>query len=292
MPRPLPTTPTRKATTTVVVTRVTASAIDQGPPESTRRPDVLVTEEPLQIMIGGPGQDSTPVTVTMRTPGHDFELAVGFCFAEGLLRAGDVRSVRYCEVPRDQAQLYNVVSVRVDHPVAVRPRLATTTAACGICGTASLDDVEQACDRLEPADGPTITVDALLRLPATLRAGQTVFDVTGGLHGAALADCATGEVSIVREDVGRHNAVDKVIGRAVLDGTVPVQRCAVLVVSGRTSFEIVQKAAMAGVAVVVAVSAPTSLAVDLAERLGVTLVGFVRPGSANVYTWPQRVLVT
>ena len=282
MPRPLPTTPTRKTTTATVLTHVRADGA------TIRRPDVLATEEPLQIMIGGPGQASIPVTVTMRTPGHDFELAVGFCFAEGLIRAGEVRSVRYCEVPRDEPQLYNVVSVRVDRPGDVTPRTSTTTAACGICGTATLDDIEKACARLDPADGPSMSVEQLLALPELLRRSQIVFDTTGGLHGAALFDPVAGELSIVREDVGRHNAVDKVIGRAVLDRQVPFRHGA-LVVSGRTSFEIVQKAAMAGVAIVAAVSAPTSLAVEAAQRLGVTLVGFVRPGSANVYAWPERL---
>ena len=223
----------------------------------------------------------------MRTPGHDFELAVGLCLTEGILGSeADLAGVKYCTGP-DVEQTYNVVTVTTRRPVDIegRRRALTATSSCGICGTTTLDQLEVVCDPL--GAGPVVPLTVAVELPDRLRAGQTVFDTTGGLHGAALA-AADGTIRTVREDVGRHNAVDKLVGRSVLDGAVPLTDT-ILVVSGRVSFEIVQKAARAGIAMIVAVSAPSSLAVATAHRLGVTLVGFVRDGRANVYTGEQRV---
>lgn len=253
-----------------------------------QRFETVVTEEPLQIMAGGPGQESVPVAVTMRTPGNDFELAVGFLWGEGILRQpAHVRQVKYCEVPPDEPQRYNVVTVRTSFPVSVVARPFTTSAACGICGAATLDEVERACEPLAGDDGVRVCAETLVGLPDTLRAAQRVFSATGGLHAAGLFN-GDGALVVIREDIGRHNAVDKAVGWAVLGGRVPL--CdSVLVVSGRVSFEIVQKAAMAGVPVIAAVSAPSSLAIEAAQRLGVTLAAFVRDGAANLYSHPNRV---
>ena len=252
------------------------------------RPDKVVTEEPMEIRIHGLGQDARPLAVIMRTPGHDFELAVGFCVTEGIIdRADELAEVRYCLGPNAE-QEYNVVTVATRRPVDVaeRARDFVSSASCGICGKTSLDQLEVMCSPL--AAGPKVSLSSLVELPDRLRQGQAVFDATGGLHGAGRFS-ATGELLVVREDVGRHNAVDKLIGNAALAGLLPLSD-AVLVVSGRVSFEIVQKAARAGITVLVAVSAPSSLAVATAARLGMTLVGFVRDGRANVYAGSERVI--
>jgi len=251
------------------------------------RPDRLVTEEPMEIRIDSPGHDVRALAVVMRTPGHDFELAVGFCITEGILDSGaDLAEVRYCLGP-DAEQEYNVVTVATRRPVDLegRTRDFVSGASCGVCGKATLDQLEVDCAPL--GAGPTVPMATVLGLPQRLRAGQAVFDATGGLHGAGLA-LADGTVELVREDVGRHNAVDKLVGHAALAGTLPLE-ASVLVVSGRTSFEIVQKAARAGITTIVAVSAPSSLAVATAQRFGMTLVGFVRDGGANVYTGDHRI---
>ncbi|HEX6310315.1 MAG TPA: formate dehydrogenase accessory sulfurtransferase FdhD [Acidimicrobiia bacterium] len=252
-----------------------------------QRPDRLATEEPLEIRVAGPGQEPVSASVTMRTPGHDFELAAGFLFAEGLVAAADVRTIRYC--PRDATghPTDNVVTVdlrrRID-PGAFTRRFAAS-AACGVCGKATLDDLEVRCAPVGP--GPRLAASRLPAFAAGLRAGQTVFDRTGGLHAAALFD-AGGERLAVREDVGRHNAVDKIIGHALLAEALPLAD-RVLMVSGRLGFEIVQKAAAAGIPVIVAVSAPSTLAVETADRFGITLVGFLRGDDFNVYCHPERL---
>ena len=251
------------------------------------RPDRIVTEEPMEIRIHAPGRDAEPLAVIMRTPGHDFELAVGFCLTEGIIEtAADLTEVRYCLGP-DAEQEYNVVTVATRVPVDLtgRERTFVSGASCGICGKTTLDQLEVMCAPL--GAGPRIPVSTLVELPDRLRTGQTVFDATGGLHAAGLFS-ADGILRIAREDVGRHNAVDKLIGHAVLATALPLGD-EVLVVSGRVSFEIVQKAARAGITVLVAVSAPSSLAVATADRFGMTLVGFVRDGRANVYTGVTRV---
>ncbi|SRR6266567_3679261 len=252
------------------------------------RTDRLAAEEPMEIRAGGPGQEPSSVAVTMRTPGHDFELAAGFLFTEGLIAGrGDVASVAYCELPPDE-QRFNVVTVRLTRQfdVGILRRNFYATSSCGICGKASMDQVEARCEPL-PA-GLRVTAEMLLGLPAALREAQRIFDQTGGLHAAGLFD-SDGALLSLREDVGRHNAVDKLAGQAALSGDLPL-RDRVLMVSGRVSFELVQKAAMAGVAVICAVSAPSSLAVETADRLGMTVVGFLRGESFNVYCHPERIV--
>jgi FdhD protein len=251
------------------------------------RADVLATEEPLEIRAGGPGQRADSVAVTMRTPGGDFELAAGFLFTEGLIGPGDLRRVAYCDDVEDEDQRFNVVTVTLERPFdhELLRRNFYATSSCGVCGKAALDDVEVRCAPV--ADGPTVATEVLVGLPDALRRAQRVFERTGGLHAAGLFTPG-GELITLREDVGRHNAVDKVVGERLLAGALPLAGT-VLQVSGRASFEIVQKAAVAGVPIVSAVSAPSSLAVEAAERFGMTLVGFVRDGGCNVYTRPDRV---
>ncbi len=275
----------------VVIRRPTTSvrvrALDDG--QVIERPDRLVTEEPMEIRVHGPGQQPVPLAVTMRTPGADFELAVGFCVTEGIVASPtEVASVAYCVEGGEQR--YNVVTVRLREPVSLdgRERNFVANSSCGLCGKAALDQIEVQCRPL--ADGPRIAGSTVLRLPDRLRNAQQVFEVTGGLHAAALFEPA-GELVALREDVGRHNALDKIVGHAALERRLPLAQN-VLLVSGRVSFEIVQKAAVAGVPIVCAVSAPSSLAVQAATRLGQTVLGFVRPGRFNVYSHPERVDVT
>ncbi|MEV0844719.1 formate dehydrogenase accessory sulfurtransferase FdhD [Streptomyces sp. NPDC049954] len=253
------------------------------------RPDTLVAEEPLEIRLGG-----KPLAITMRTPGDDFALAAGFLVSEGVLAsAQDLRTIVYCAgATEDGSNTYNVVDVSlaegVELPDITLERNVYTTSSCGLCGKASLDAVRTTA-RFAIADDPPVRLspELLARLPDRLRAAQRVFDRTGGLHAAALFS-EDGELLDVREDVGRHNAVDKLIGRALRDGRLPLSRT-VLLVSGRASFELAQKAVMAGVPVLAAVSAPSSLAVDLAAETGLTLVGFLRGSSMNVYAGEHRV---
>ena len=271
----------RRATTGVEVIRVRAA-------ETASRPDTVVTEEPMEIRAEGPGQDPVSVAVTMRTPGHDFELAVGFLYTEGLIAGhGEVAAVKYCELPDGQEQKFNIVTVSLTRPWddRGRQRAFAATASCGTCGKASIDQVEVVCRPLPP-DAP-FSASLVGSLPARLREQQRLFDQTGGLHGAAIID-RDGTLGWLREDVGRHNAVDKVVGQALLSRQLPLHGQA-LVVSGRLSFEIVQKAAVAGIPLVAAVSAPSSLAVDAADRLGVTIAAFVRDGGFNLYTHPERI---
>jgi FdhD protein len=272
--------PLRKPTSTAQVV-----AVEQG--RARRRSDQLVSEEPMEIRLHGPGEEPAPVVVTMRTPGNDFELAVGFCVTEGLLHTpDDLASAAYC-LGGDGEQLYNVVTVRRRTPAVaeIRGRTFVATASCGLCGKATLDDIEQ---RVPPiADGPVVPASVLVTLPEQLRAHQRVFGVTGGLHAAARFG-ADASLRAVREDVGRHNALDKLIGNAFLDRLLPLSDQIVLV-SGRVSFELVQKAAIAGVPILCAVSAPSSLAVNAAERFGLTIVGFLRGDRFNVYSRSERV---
>jgi FdhD protein len=259
------------------------------PDHSIEKPDEVVTEEPMEIRVAGPGQPFGPVAVTMRTPGHDFELAAGFLHGEGLVDAGNVTSVRYCDLPADVEQQFNIVSVSVASPfeAADRARPFAATASCGTCGKESIDQVAVHCRRLPIDPEPVVAATVIAALPDALRERQRVFGRTGGLHAAGLFS-ATGDLLLLREDVGRHNAVDKVVGHAVLNGGLPLSD-RVLMVSGRVSFEIVQKVALAGIPVLCAVSAPSSLAIDAADRLGVTVVGFVRGDTCNIYTHPSRV---
>jgi FdhD protein len=254
---------------------------------TTERTDRLATEEPMEIQVAGPGQKPESVAVTMRTPGNDFELAAGFLFGEGLIRSPDeIASVRYCETDLPE-QLYNVVTVRLTRafdPGSFK-RNFYATSSCGVCGKASIDQVQVSCGVLPP--GPTVPATVLVGLPDALRAGQRIFEQTGGLHAAGLFE-PDGTPVAVREDVGRHNAVDKLVGLMFMSGELPLSG-RVLQVSGRVSFEIVQKAAVAGVPLVSAVSAPSSLAVETSLRLGMTLVGFLRGERFNVYTRPERI---
>ncbi|MEU2868784.1 formate dehydrogenase accessory sulfurtransferase FdhD [Streptomyces olivoreticuli] len=256
------------------------------------RPDTLVAEEPMEIRLNG-----KPLAITMRTPGDDFALAAGFLVSEGVLAgAEELANIVYCAgAMEDGSNTYNVVDVRlapgVPLPDIALERNVYTTSSCGLCGKASLDAVRTTA-RHAISDGPSpmrLEPALLAALPDRLRAAQQVFERTGGLHGAALFS-AEGELLDVREDVGRHNAVDKIVGRALQQGLLPLSGT-VLLVSGRASFELAQKAVMAGIPVLAAVSAPSSLAVDLAAETGLTLVGFLRGSSMNVYAGEQRVVL-
>lgn len=254
---------------------------------SARRRDQLAGEEPMEIRVGTPGADQQAVAVTMRTPGSDFELAVGFLITEGVIdSAAAVRSVRYCDVPRAEQQ-YNVVTVDLDRPVdlSAASRTFYTTSSCGVCGKASLDAIEVRCAPV--SDGPQVAAEVIRALPGRLRDAQRLFDRTGGLHAAGLFT-PDGELVVLREDVGRHNALDKVVGERALADALPLAGH-VLMVSGRVSFEVVQKAAVAGIPIVCAVSAPSSLAVDAGRRFGMTIVGFVRDDRFNVYSGTERI---
>jgi len=273
----------RRNTSSVRVTAVKGAFVSE-------RPDRLATEEPMEIRVSGPGQEAASVAVTMRTPGGDFELAAGFLFTEGLVSGRDeVAGVSYCEDLPDDEQLFNVVTVRLNRPwdADAAKRNFYATSSCGICGKASLDEVEVHCSPV--AAGPRVSADVVRSLPDKLREGQRVFDQTGGLHAAGLFD-AEGVLVSLREDVGRHNAVDKLVGEALLADALPLTD-RVLQVSGRISFEIVQKAAMGGISIISAISAPSSLAVEAAERLGVTVLGFVRDDRFNIYSNPQRLVM-
>ncbi len=251
------------------------------------RPDTLATEEPMEIRVAGPDQEGVQVAVTMRTPGGDYELAAGFLFTEGLMRSEDLRRVAYCDDLDAAEQRYNVVTVTLNRPFdpAVLRRNFYATSSCGICGKAALDDIQVRCAPV--GSGPVVAADVVSSLPDKLRAKQKVFERTGGLHAAGLFT-ADGDLVSLREDVGRHNAVDKVIGERLMAGGLPLANH-ILQVSGRVSFELVQKAAMAGIPILSAVGAPSSLAVEAGERFGMTVIGFVRDARLNVYTHPERL---
>ena len=251
------------------------------------RRDVLAGEEPMAIRAAGPGQDPVDVAVTMRTPGEDAELAIGFLFTEGLIAPGDVASVDVGD-PSAIAHPDDEVLVRLRVPFdvsAVAARNFVATASCGICGKATLDSVALRCPRVAP--GPVVGRSALVGLPDALRAGQAVFERTGGLHAAGLFE-TDGTLVRVAEDVGRHNALDKLVGASLVAGDLPFAGRIVLV-SGRLAFEIVAKAGAAGAPILAAVGAPTDLAAEAAERLGMTLVGFLRGDGFNVYAGPERI---
>lgn len=263
----------RSRTRRFLVTAVT-------PEGAKRRPDDLIVEEPMTIQL-----DGTVVSTTMRTPGNDFELAVGFCHTEGLLAGAVVAEVRYCADGSAVDTEFNVVTVgtggRAPTPT---PRLGTTSSSCGWCGSDQLDELHQRLAPL-PATEP-LPLDLLASMPASVAGRQGLFDATGAVHAAAAFD-ADGEILLVREDVGRHNAVDKVVGAMLLADDLPATGLG-LFVSGRASVEMVQKAWAAGFGTVVAVSAPTALAVEAARRAGLCLAGFVRGDRLNVYA-PERL---
>jgi FdhD protein len=266
-----------------VVAKRRITRVDAGG-DTRQRFDHLAAEEPLEIRVDGQTR-----TTTMRTPGEDFELALGWCLAEGVIEADEVATIRYCLGTDEQGrQTYNVVDVATRSGAARGgPRLVATTSACGLCGSDSIAEVRERAGDVH-ADDVRVPADVLAGLPDRLRAAQAVFERTGGLHAAGVFTAA-GDVVCVREDVGRHNAVDKILGWGATAGALPLAGH-VLMVSGRVAFEIVAKALVARIPVVAAVSAPTSLAAELADTAGVTLVGFLRGERMNVYTHPQRIL--
>jgi FdhD protein len=280
---------------TAARTSTTRRRVIQAREDSTQtRTDVLAVEEPLEIRLYSPdGGPFTRISVTMRTPGHDFELAAGFLYTEGVLRTpDDVRAISYCTDPSlDGSQQYNIVNVALRPDAAYDPerlrRNFYTTSSCGVCGKASIEAIHVRGIGAVTGDGLTVDDEILARLGDALREAQTLFAKTGGLHAAGLFD-RNGRLLVLREDVGRHNAVDKVVGHAFLGRRLPLREHIVMV-SGRASFEIVQKAAAAGVPIVAAVSAPSSLACDTADAFGMTLLGFVRGPRFTVYTGGQRV---
>jgi FdhD protein len=248
-----------------------------------RREDRLAVEEPLEIQIAAPGLPAHRLGVTMRTPGHDFELAAGWLVHEGITRPEQLAAVRYCtDVDLTPEEQFNVVTVELTAPPLRLPAARTVSSACGVCGADSVADV--VAGRAEPVP-TTLSATLVQELPERLRAAQPGFDRTGGLHAAGLFD-ADGTAVAVREDVGRHNAVDKAVGSRLL-AHAPVPP--VLVLSGRIGFELVQKAVVSGVAVVVAVGAPSSLAVRLAREAGLTVVGFTRSDRFVVYAGEERL---
>jgi FdhD protein len=260
-----------------------------GEPSLTQE-DLLAAEEPLEIRVGG-----RPLVVTMRTPGHDFDLAAGFLVSEGVITRGEhFSAARYCAGVNDEGQnTYNILDVSLAPGVAPPDpsleRSFYTTSSCGLCGKASIDAVRTQSAYDVRDDPLLVDAELLSTFPARLRAGQEVFDKTGGLHAAALFDGSSGEVLVLREDVGRHNAVDKVVGWALKGDRLPL-RGTVLMVSGRASFELTQKAMMAGIPMLAAVSAPSSLAAELATEVGMTLAGFMRGSSMVVYAGDERVV--
>jgi FdhD protein len=257
-----------------------------------RKHDEVAGEEPLELRLTA-GEATRTLAVTMRTPGNDFELAAGFVFSESIVRSrAEIVELTYCLDPAlDPAQRYNVVTIELRSnltpaKLARFERHFTMSSSCGVCGRAQLDSLRE-LGAMPIEDDVRLPAPVLYALPERMREAQRVFDATGGLHAAALFD-ATGEKIAVREDVGRHNAVDKLVGWALLGDRLPLRGCA-LMVSGRASYEILQKAVLAGVPIVGSVSAPSSLAVELAREFNVTLAGFVRGGRANLYAAPERV---
>ncbi len=258
-------------------------------------PDLLAVEEPLEIRLGfGKRADrkQKSLSVTMRTPGHDFELAIGFLFTERIINSyHHVESVKYCEDVGRQEEKENVVRVELNPSVIIDfnklQRNFYTTSSCGVCGKSSLEAVVANCTRVD--SGLRLTVQQIIEAPKQMRSVQAAFKHTGGLHASGLFS-AKGHLRRLREDVGRHNALDKIIGGAVVENQIPLSNSFILV-SGRLSFELVQKAITAGVPILLAVGAPSSLAVDLAKKFGITLVGFLKPDKFNIYCNPERILI-
>ncbi|WP_165064335.1 formate dehydrogenase accessory sulfurtransferase FdhD [Marisediminicola senii] len=267
--------------------RVTRLTVGESP---ITREDYLAAEEPLEIRVNG-----SSLVITMRTPGHDVDLAAGFLVSEGVISSGDdFAMARYCAGATDEGvNTYNILDVTLAAGVAAPdPSLERNfymTSSCGLCGKASIDAVRTQSQWSVGDDRMTIDPAVLVTFPDLLRAEQAVFDRTGGLHAAALFDATTGRLLVMREDVGRHNAVDKVVGWAVKENLLPL-RNTVLMVSGRASFELTQKALMAGIPMLAAVSAPSSLAAELATEFGMTLVGFLRGQSMVIYAGAERIV--
>lgn len=258
-------------------------------------PDLVAVEEPLEIRIAYGGKDhreQKAISVTMRTPGNDFELALGFLFTENIITSYDqVMSIRYCANVGKQEERENVVRVELHPGVNIDfkkiERHFYTSSSCGVCSKTSIEAVKTGCSM--PISDLTISGEVIHHAPGMLRKQQQIFEYTGGLHAAGLFD-KHGNLTVMREDVGRHNALDKVVGACLAEKRLPLAECFVMV-SGRASFELVQKALMAGIPILTAIGAPSSLAVQLAEDFGMTLVGFVRKDSFNIYCGPERITI-
>ena len=261
----------------------------------TTAPDLLAVEEPLEIRLGygvEHHRKEKSLSVTMRTPGHDLELAMGFLFSEGIIHStGDILSIRHCHEVKTDEEIGNVVRVELGYHLSVvlekLERHFYTTSSCGVCGKSSIEAVKISTCTSLPSDNPIIDRSLIHDLPDKLREAQAVFEHTGGLHAAGLFRC-DGTLLLMREDVGRHNALDKLIGAAAQEGLLPLHQY-IVQVSGRASFELVQKAMLAGLPFLCAVGAPSSLAVKLAAEAGMTLIGFTRNRRYNIYTASERV---
>ena len=262
--------------------------------ESEARNDVLAVEEPLEIRLGVPGRGKhKAISVTMRTPGHDFALAAGFLFTEGILKSSSqITKIHHCGIPARGRNVRNTVVVELAPNVEVDferlKRNFYTTSSCGVCGKSSIDALYAHAKKIDDPFYPRYSAKLIHRLPELARDAQEVFDQTGGLHASTLF-ISSGEIEIIREDVGRHNALDKLIGAKFLAGETSLPD-KILLVSGRASFELVQKALMAGIRIMAAVGAPSSLAVELAREYGMTLIGFARDNRFNIYSNPERIV--
>ncbi len=258
--------------------------------------DLLAVEEPLEIRIGFGSENNRQqknISVTMRTPGNDFELASGFLFTEGILKnKDDILSIKYCTDLNTFENQENIVRVElkphVEFDLKFLERNFYTSSSCGVCGKASIDAVRTVCEINADSDNLSIQSSLIIQLPELLRKQQNVFEYTGGLHACALFDLE-GKILLVREDVGRHNALDKLAGAALVSDLLPLNKH-MLLLSGRASFELIQKAAMCGIKMVCAVGAPSSLAVQMANEFGITLIGFLRNGSFNIYSKSERII--
>ena len=271
----------RRATATARVVRFRSNAL--GP----EIPDQVITEEPLEIRVEAPGLPPESYATIMRTPGNDFELAVGFLASDGMItHVRDFSTVCYCTLAATEEQRYNIVTVALRGlPEGGRARTTSVSSACGVCGSQTIADIRQ---RVAPIESDAaISAKTITLLPERLRKRQRLFKETGAVHAAGLAEMS-GDLILCREDVGRHNAVDKLLGKGLMDGAWPLQD-KVLVLSGRIAFELVQKAALASIPIIAAVGAPSSLAIELARESRITLVGFVGPDHFNVYSHPERI---
>ncbi len=259
--------------------------------------DLVAAEEPLEIRLGyGQANDRAQksISVTMRTPGNDHELALGFLYTEGIIKdKGDILTIKYCTEAHTIENLENIIRIELKENVTIDfqklQRNFYTTSSCGVCGKASIDAVRNECC-LSVSNSPLfISKDVIISLPGKLRSNQNIFTYTGGLHAAALFN-TEGNLSLVREDVGRHNALDKLTGAALNAGMLPLEN-QILLLSGRASFELIQKAVMAGIKIVCAVGAPSSLALQMAKEFNITLIGFLRDKRFNIYTGAERIII-
>ncbi len=284
----------KPAVAAVKITKITSTSADKAH-------DLLAAEEPLEIRIGyGSLQDrqQKSISVTMRTPGHDFELAIGFLLTEGIIRHPDnIETIKYCTELNSHEDLQNIVRAELKEDIIIDEKKLQrnfyATSSCGVCGKASIESIHTICEILPEANPLLITKELIISLPQKLRDSQKVFEYTGGLHACALFD-SNGELVLLREDIGRHNALDKLIGAGIskftASGTNKLESY-ILLLSGRVSFELVQKAAVAGIKVICAIGAPSSLAVTFAKEFGISLVGFLRDQRFNIYSNEHRISV-